>query len=118
MRSQGYHHSSPGLPEFTTVTRVPVLTGATVDEFAAIGAAVPARASPGPATPTAAGTRSGIAGSNAPCSTYAGMSAEMRDLFRRFDELSPAVKPQAKLLLRALLFSLESGAAQGEEHAA
>ncbi|WP_237047330.1 hypothetical protein, partial [Pseudomonas aeruginosa] len=48
----------------------------------------------------------------------AGMSAEMRDLFRRFDELSPAVKPQAKLLLRALLFSLESGAAQGEEHAA
>ncbi|ENT4349383.1 TPA: hypothetical protein ACID7Z_006361, partial [Pseudomonas aeruginosa] len=49
-----YHHSSPGLPEFTTVTRVPVLTGATVDEFAAIGAAVPARASPGPATPTAA----------------------------------------------------------------
>ncbi|AWF62144.1 hypothetical protein CSC30_0006 [Pseudomonas aeruginosa] len=42
----------------------------------------------------------------------------MRDLFRRFDELSPAVKPQAKLLLRALLFSLESGAAQGEEHAA
>lgn len=54
MRSQGYHHSSPGLPEFTTVTRVPVLTGATVDEFAAIGAAVPARASPGPATPTAA----------------------------------------------------------------
>ncbi|HCF7022020.1 TPA: helix-turn-helix domain-containing protein [Pseudomonas aeruginosa] len=156
------------MPEFTTVTRVPVLTGATVDEFAAIGAAVPARASPGPATPTAAGTRSGIAGSNAPCSTYAiaalaerigagkstyigwehdinpppadkliplakeldvsidtilfgenaGMSAEMRDLFRRFDELSPAVKPQAKLLLRALLFSLESGAAQGEEHAA
>ncbi|EPK1091774.1 helix-turn-helix domain-containing protein [Pseudomonas aeruginosa] len=48
----------------------------------------------------------------------AGMSAEIRDLFRRFDELSPAVKPQAKLLLRALLFSLESGAAQGEEHAA
>ncbi|MBW6287249.1 hypothetical protein KZ874_33625, partial [Pseudomonas aeruginosa] len=59
------------MPEFTTVTRVPVLTGATVDEFAAIGAAVPARASPGPATPTAAGKRSGIAGSNAPCSTYA-----------------------------------------------
>lgn len=62
MRSQGYHHSSPGLPEFTTVTRVPALSGATIDEFAAIGAAVPARASPGPATPTAAGTRSGIAG--------------------------------------------------------
>ncbi|EPH3230873.1 hypothetical protein PVD02_006195, partial [Pseudomonas aeruginosa] len=67
----GYHHSSPGLPEFTTVTRVPALSGATIDEFAAIGAAVPARASPGPATPTAAGKRSGIAGSNAPCSTYA-----------------------------------------------
>lgn len=40
----------------------------------------------------------------------AGISEEMKDLFRRFDNLPPASKANAKLLLRALLFSLESGA--------
>ncbi len=48
----------------------------------------------------------------------AGMTADMRDLFRRFDSLPAAAKTQARLLLRALLFSLESGLPSAEEHAA
>lgn len=47
----------------------------------------------------------------------AGISEEMRDLLRRFDNLPPATKVQARLLLRALLFSLESGAVQAENAA-
>ncbi|EEZ3328790.1 helix-turn-helix transcriptional regulator [Escherichia coli] len=48
----------------------------------------------------------------------AGVSADLRDIFRRFDDLPAPAKAQAKLLLRALLFSLESGLQQAEEHAA
>nr|WP_024308269.1 helix-turn-helix transcriptional regulator [Pseudomonas sp. P818] len=47
----------------------------------------------------------------------AGLSEEMRDLFRRFEKLPAGTKQQARLMLRAMLFSLESGAAQAEDAA-
>lgn len=47
----------------------------------------------------------------------AGMGEEMQDLLRRFDRLPHAKKVQARLLLRALLFSLESEAVQSENAA-
>lgn len=47
-----------------------------------------------------------------------GVSADLRDIFRRFDALPGPVKAQAKLLLRALLFSMESGLQAVEENAA
>lgn len=48
----------------------------------------------------------------------AGISEEMLDLLRRFDNLPPKVKKQARLLLRTLLFSLENEAARQDENAA
>lgn len=47
----------------------------------------------------------------------AGLSEEMRDLFRRFERLPNSTKLQARLMLRAMIFSLESGAAQAEDAA-
>lgn len=47
----------------------------------------------------------------------AGLSEEMRDLFRRFEKLPGGTKQQARLMLRAMLFSLESGAAGAEDAA-
>lgn len=38
-----------------------------------------------------------------------GISAEMMDIFRRFDALPANAKAQARMLLRALLFTLENG---------
>ncbi|MFY1662833.1 helix-turn-helix domain-containing protein [Pseudomonas sp. Pseu.R1] len=38
-----------------------------------------------------------------------GISAEMMDIFRRFDALPANAKTQARMLLRALLFTLENG---------
>lgn len=47
----------------------------------------------------------------------AGLSEEMQDLFRRFDSLPTGAKAQARMMLRALLFSLESGATKAEDAA-
>ncbi|OLU30712.1 hypothetical protein BVH03_09445 [Pseudomonas sp. PA15(2017)] len=47
-----------------------------------------------------------------------GISSEMMDIFRRFDSLPGPAKTQAKMLLRALLFTLENGANASEGAAA
>lgn len=47
----------------------------------------------------------------------AGLSEEMRDLFRRFDNLPTGTKTQARMMLRALLFSLENGTLKAEDAA-